>query len=187
MVWPLGEKNNNQSLKESASSSVVSDSLRPHGLYGPWNSPGKNTGVCSLSLLQGIKSRSPTLQVDSLPAEPQGKPKNTGVDSLSLLQQIFLTQESNQGLLHCRRILYQVSHQGSPIKSYQFWKLLITDSHRLVSLVFFSPPSSSSSSVSSFTLSFLFFFLFLITKIKVWIAGLVNGGGGRRNLKILLT
>ena len=33
----------------------------------------------------GIKSRSPTLQADSLPAEPQGKPKNTGVGSLSLL------------------------------------------------------------------------------------------------------
>ena len=34
----------------------------------------------------GIKPRSPTLQEDSLPAEPQRKPKNTGVDSLSLLQ-----------------------------------------------------------------------------------------------------
>ena len=33
---------------------VVSDSLRPHGLYKPWNSPGQNTGVGSLSLLQGI-------------------------------------------------------------------------------------------------------------------------------------
>ena len=37
----------------------------------------------------GIKPRSPTLQADSLPAEPQGKPKNTGVGSLSLLQRIF--------------------------------------------------------------------------------------------------
>ena len=36
---------------ESESHSVVSDSLRPHGL---WNSPGQNTEVCSLSLLQGI-------------------------------------------------------------------------------------------------------------------------------------
>ena len=52
------------------------------------------------------------LQVDSLPAEPQGKPRNTGVDSLSVLQQIFLTQESNQGLLHCRWIHYQLSYQG---------------------------------------------------------------------------
>ena len=33
---------------------VVSDSLRPHELYNPWNSPGQNTGAGSLSLLQGI-------------------------------------------------------------------------------------------------------------------------------------
>ena len=32
----------------------MSDSLRPHGLYSPWNSLGQNTGVGSLSLLQGI-------------------------------------------------------------------------------------------------------------------------------------
>ena len=61
----------------------------------------------------GIKPRSPSLQADSLPAEPQGKPKNTGVGSLFLLQQIFPTQESNQGLLNCRQILYQLSYQGS--------------------------------------------------------------------------
>ena len=36
------------------SGSVVSDSLRPHGLYSPWNSPGQSTEVGSLSLLQGI-------------------------------------------------------------------------------------------------------------------------------------
>ena len=62
----------------------------------------------------GIEPRSPTLQTDSLPAEPQGKPNNTGVGSLSLLQRIFPTQESNWGLLHCRWILYQLSYQGSP-------------------------------------------------------------------------
>ena len=63
----------------------------------------------SLSLLQGIsRPKSPALQVDSLPAQPQGKPKNTGVGSLSLLQQIFLTEESNR-LLHFRQILYQLS------------------------------------------------------------------------------
>jgi len=56
---------------------------------------------------------SPTLQADSLPAEPPGKPKNPGVGSLSLLQQIFLTQELNWGLLHCRQILYQLSYQGN--------------------------------------------------------------------------
>ena len=63
---------------ESESRSVVSDSL--HGLYRPWNSPGQNTGVGSLSLLQGI----------------------------------FPTQGLNPGLPHCRQILYQLSHQGSP-------------------------------------------------------------------------
>ena len=52
---------------------------------------GQNTGVGSLSLLQGnlpnpgIEPRAPALQADSLPAEPQGKPKNTGVGSHSLL------------------------------------------------------------------------------------------------------
>ena len=63
----------------------------------------------------GIEPRSPTLQADSLPAEPQGKPKNTGVGSLSLLQRIFPTQESTWGLLHCRQILYKLRYQGSPV------------------------------------------------------------------------
>ena len=65
----------------------------------------------------GIEPRSPTLQADSLPSEPLGKPKNTGVGSLSLLQGIFLTQELNWGLLHCRWIFYQLSYQGGPKKS----------------------------------------------------------------------
>ena len=39
--------------------------------------------------------------------------KNTGVGCHFLLQQIFLTQESNPGLLHCRQILYQLSYKGS--------------------------------------------------------------------------
>ena len=64
----------------SESHSVVSDSLRPHGLYSPRNSPGQNTGMGSFSLLQGI----------------------------------FPAQGSNPGLPHFRRILYQLSHQGSP-------------------------------------------------------------------------
>ena len=65
---------------KSESHSVVSDSLQPHGLYSPWNSPGLNTGV----------------------------------GSLSLLQRIFPTQGSNPGLQHCRRLLYQLNHKGSP-------------------------------------------------------------------------
>ena len=105
------------------SHSVVSDSLQPHGLqparlHCPWRfcrqqywsgkpfpSPGDLPNP-------GIKPRSPALQEDSLPAEPPGKPKNTGESSLSLLQQIFLTQESSQGLLHCRQILYQLRVWG---------------------------------------------------------------------------
>ena len=65
---------------ESESRSVVSDSLRPRVLYSPWDSPGQNTGVGSLSLLQGI----------------------------------FPTQGLNPGHLHCRWILYQLNHKGSP-------------------------------------------------------------------------
>ena len=57
-----------------------------NGFRFPWDLPNP-----------GIKPRSPTLQAESLPAEPQGKPKNTGVASLGFLQQIFLTQESNWG------------------------------------------------------------------------------------------
>ena len=41
--------------------------------------------------------------------------KNTGVGCSFLLQEIFPTQESNLGFLHCRQTLYPLSHQGSPI------------------------------------------------------------------------
>ena len=66
--------------KGSESRSVMSHSLRPYGLYSPRNSPGQNTGVGSLSLLQGIfltQGSNPGLLhwADSLPAEPQGKPR----------------------------------------------------------------------------------------------------------------
>ena len=64
----------------------MSDSLQTHGLYSPWNSPGQNS-----------------------PGQ------DTGGGGLSLLQGIFPTQESNQGLLHCRWIVYQLRYQGSPI------------------------------------------------------------------------
>ena len=84
--------------------------------------PGQNTGVCSLSLHwgssnPGIKPRSTTQQVDSLPAEPQRKPMNTGVGWRSLLQRTFPTQDLNQGLLTCRWILYQLSYQISSVQN----------------------------------------------------------------------
>ena len=74
---------------ESESHSAVSDSFQLHGLCSPWDSPGQNTGVGSLSLHPGdlpnpgIEPESPTLQVDSLPAEPPGKPsflENSGTE-----------------------------------------------------------------------------------------------------------
>ena len=87
----------------------------------------------------GIEPRSPALQADSLPAEPQGKPKNTGVGSLFLLQQIFLTQELNWGFLHCRQIIYQLSYQGRPITKTEIkqWRIQVerhTRMHQDVSL-----------------------------------------------------
>ena len=76
----------------SESRSVMSDSLEPHRLYSPWNSPARILEWVAFLFWEDlpnleIELRSPALQVDSLPAEPQGKPKNTGVGSLSLLQQ----------------------------------------------------------------------------------------------------
>ena len=70
----------------------------------------------------GIKPGSLTMQADSLPSEPPGKPKNTGIGSLSLLQGNFPARELNWGLLHCRWTLYQLSYQGSPHTRILEWK-----------------------------------------------------------------
>ena len=72
-------------LSMCVSCSVVSDSLRHHGLWPakllyPWNSPGKNTEVGCHYLLQGIhpdpgiEPMSPALHADSLPSKQPGKP-----------------------------------------------------------------------------------------------------------------
>ena len=119
----------NRTESESENCSVVSDSLEtPQAIQSmefsrpeywsvqPFPYPGDLPNP-------GIEPRSPALQVDSLPAEPQGKPKNTGAGSLSLLQQIFLIQESNWGFLNCRQILYQLSYQGSPNRTLVTFKL----------------------------------------------------------------
>ena len=104
------------------SSLTLCDSMdcSPPGSSVLGDSPSKNTGVGCHALLQRIfpnqgSTRPPTLQVDSLPSELPGKQKNTGVGSLSLLQGNLPIQESNQGLLCCRWILYQLSYQGSPL------------------------------------------------------------------------
>ena len=79
----------------------------PHGLYSPWNSPGENTGVGRLSVLQkifptqGLNCGLPHCGKILYQLSHKGNPKNTGVGSLVLLQQIFTTQESKRGLLHC--------------------------------------------------------------------------------------
>ena len=108
------EEQNGDFLWKWKSLSCVLLVVTPWTIYSPWNYPGQNTGVGSLSFLQGIfptQGSNPGLPHSrwTLPAEPQGKPKNTGVSSLSLLQGIFLTQESNRGLLHCRWILNQLT------------------------------------------------------------------------------
>ena len=91
--------------------------LQPHGLYRPWNSPGQNTGVGNLSLLQGIfptQGSNPGLSHRRWILYQLSHKGSPGVGSLSLLQGIFLTQEWNLGILHRRRILYQLNYQGSP-------------------------------------------------------------------------
>ena len=139
----------------------MSTSLWPHGLYSSWNSPGQNTGVGSLSLLQGIF---PTQ--GSHPGLPhygqilyhlsyQGSPRildwvaypfsrgsswprnwtKSEVKSLSCVQ-IF-------GFLCCRQILYQLSYQGSPMGECLFtylkaltWLII----NYTVELIFFLKP-----------------------------------------------
>ena len=77
--------------------------------------PGQNTGVGSLSLLQGIFSTQ-----GSNPGLPHRRQilyqlSHKGNQEYWSGQPIFPTQKSNQGLLHCRQILYQLSYQGSLI------------------------------------------------------------------------
>ena len=93
----------------------------PPGSSVHGNSPGQNTGVGYLTSSvdlpnPGVEPSSPALMADSLPFDPPGKPKTTRVGSLSFLQGNVPTQELNQGLLHCKHIIYQQSYQGSPRK-----------------------------------------------------------------------
>ena len=81
------------------------------------------------------RSESESLSVPSTlcdPLRPHGQyspwdspGQNTGVGCRSLLQGIFPTQGSNPGLPHCRQILYQLSHQGSPLLWWRFF-LIVT-------------------------------------------------------------
>ena len=75
-----------------------------------------NSGCCHVA---GLVAKScPTLATPWTAAcqVPLGFPgKSTGVGCHFLLQEIFPTQGSNLGLLHCPQILYRLSHQGSPV------------------------------------------------------------------------
>ena len=69
----------------------------------------------------GMESRSPALQVVSLLSEPPGKPKKKGVSSLFLLPGIYLAQESNWSLLHCRWIFTSWAIGETPEKYKLHW------------------------------------------------------------------
>ena len=127
------------------SHSVVADPLQPHSLQParllcPWGfsrqeywsglpcpPPGDLPNP-------GIEPMSPVLPGRFFTTEPPGKPKNIGVGSLSPLQGILPTQESNQGLLHCRQIISQLSYQ----KTYWWFSVLVHG--RGISLVTFHGP-----------------------------------------------
>ena len=94
----------------------MSDSAAPC----PWNSPGQNTGVGGLSLLQGIfptQGSNPGLphwRQILYQLSHKGSPWIQGWVAYPFSQRIFLTQESNPGLLHFGQTFYQLSHKGSP-------------------------------------------------------------------------
>ena len=107
---------------EVKSPSVVSDSLRPHRLYDPWNSAGKNTGVGSLSLLQGIlqtQQSNPGLphcrQILYWQSRKGGPRILDWVACPFCSGSGFLIQKSNCALLQCKRILHQLRYEGSSI------------------------------------------------------------------------
>ena len=66
------------------------------------------------STMKESESESHSVVSDSFGPHGISPGQNTGVGSLSLLQRLFPTQGSNPGLPHCRQILYQLKHQGSP-------------------------------------------------------------------------
>ena len=99
---------------ESESCLVKSDYLQPHGLYSPWNSLGQNTGVDSLSLSPeelsnpGIKTRSPALQMDSLPTELSGIYLGGGLVAKSC------PAPATPSIIGCQAPL-SMSYKGSPV------------------------------------------------------------------------
>ena len=79
---------------------------------------------CQQQFLQFLMNLHHSVMSDSLQPRVLYSPRNslgqnTAVGNLSLLQGIFPAQELNPGLPHCRQILYQLSHKGSPLRSYR--------------------------------------------------------------------
>ena len=90
--------------------------------------------------------------------------QNTGVGNLSLPQGIFPSQRLNPGLPHCRQILYQLNHQGSPGSQQIFLPNLgqgKLDSRGDTGRVFIPVKWKWYCSYCSFVLSFFLFFFFL--------------------------
>ena len=78
------------------------------------NNPNTNVQSLGSGKVKIWKWKSDSLWSHGLYSPWNSPGEDTGVGSCSLLQGVFPTQGSNPGLLHCRRILYQLSHQGSP-------------------------------------------------------------------------
>ena len=98
----------------------MSESLRTHGLYSPWNSPGQNTGVSNLSLLQGIfptqglNPSFPHCRQIFYQLSHKGSPRILEWVTYPFSSRSSQLRNQNWGLLHYRQILYQLSYQGSP-------------------------------------------------------------------------
>ena len=100
--------------------------------------------------------------------------QNTSVGILSFLQGIFPTQRSNPGLPHCRQILYQLSHQGSPtgarINHNSHWATLTI----CWLFVFMSPWLFLFSGMLCFTGSWVFWIAILQTPNREFSDGTMN-------------
>ena len=96
----------------------------------PWNSPGQNIGVASLSLLQsisltqGLNPGLPHCRRILYQLSHQGSPRTLEWVAYPFSRGSSRPQDSNWGLLHCRQILYQLSHQGSPRYSLENLKIV---------------------------------------------------------------
>ena len=94
----------------------------------------KPTQHCKSNHVQLFATHQAPLQPTRLLCPLNSPGKNTGVGSHSLLQGFFPTQGLNPGVLHCRQILYCLSHQGNPtipqFKKKRSTSLMVNDEHQ---------------------------------------------------------